>query len=92
MNKLNILFDTTGIPQLADFGVSSITFHPSNNASSPYHAFSVRWSAPEILDPKRGDPGRPTKASDVYAFAMVVIEVMRCDTTTLIFSGSHHFL
>jgi serine/threonine protein kinase len=75
LKGLNILFDTTGIPQLADFGVSSITFHPSNNASSPYHAFSVRWSAPEILDPKRGDPGRPTKASDVYAFAMVVIEI-----------------
>ena len=34
------------------------------------------WMSPELLDPKRfGSNGRPTRASDCYAFGMVIYEV-----------------
>ncbi|KAF9789191.1 kinase-like domain-containing protein [Thelephora terrestris] len=79
----NILFDNTGVPKITDFGVSSITLNiHTNNASTPNSGFSMRWTAPEILEPPNNDPIRPTKASDVYAFAMVVIEI---------FTGKHPF-
>ena len=54
-----------------------MTFDPtSNNASTPWRGYSLRWAAPEILEaPSNGDARRPTKMSDVYAFAMVVVEV-----------------
>lgn len=71
----NILFDGAGVPQITDFGVSSITFHQTNNASTPTHGYSIRWAAPEILEALNEISKRPTKMSDVYAFAMVVIEV-----------------
>lgn len=74
MKGPNILFDDRGIPQIADFGECSITFNPTANASTPYHGRTIRWSAPEIIE-ARNDNSRPTKASDVYSFAMVVIEI-----------------
>jgi serine/threonine protein kinase len=75
IHQPNILFDNTGVPKITDFGVSSITVNVhTNNASTPNSGVSMRWTAPEILEPPNSDPVRPTKASDVYAFAMVVIE------------------
>ena len=80
MDQENILFDSEGIPRISDFGISSMTFDPtSNNASTPFRGYSLRWAAPEILEaPPSGEARRPTKMSDVYAFGMVVIEV-GCD-------------
>ena len=72
----NILFDHTGVPRLSDFGISSITANAdSNNASTPLISFSVRWAAPEILSAPSEDIKRATRMSDVYSFAMVVVEV-----------------
>ncbi|KAF9647902.1 kinase-like protein [Thelephora ganbajun] len=76
MKGRNILFDSAGIPQINDFGFSSITFNPvSNNASSPFRGYSIRWAAPEILEASNDNSRRPTKMSDVYAFGMVVVEI-----------------
>ena len=76
VHQENILFDTAGIPRIADFGISTITFNPiSNNASTPYHDYSLPWAAPEILEGPNDESRRPTKMSDVYAFGMVVVEV-----------------
>lgn len=76
MHQPNILFDSAGIPRIGDFGASSITFDPvSKNASTPSQAYSLRWAAPEILEAQNDESRRPTKKSDVYAFAMVVVEV-----------------
>ena len=72
--QMNILFDSAGVPQIADFGVASITFRPTINASTPSNSYTLRWAAPEILE-ARNEDRRATKMSDVYAFAMVVIEV-----------------
>ena len=80
MHQENILFDSAGIPRISDFGISSMTFDPtSKNASTPFHGYSLRWAAPEILEaPLNSEARRPTKMSDVYAFGMVAVEV-RCD-------------
>ena len=77
ISQENILFDSTGVPRIADFGISSITFDPkSNNASTAWRGYSLRWAAPEILTaPLQSELMRPTKMADAYAFGMVVIEV-----------------
>ena len=77
IHQPNILFDGAGTPQIADFGASSITFNPhtSNSSTAVAHGHSIRWAAPEILQPMEAESRRPTRASDVYAFAMVVVEV-----------------
>lgn len=74
IRQLNIMLDSAGVPRIIDFGVASITFNPTSNASTPSNAFSLRWAAPEILE-GLNESRRPTKMSDVYAFAMVVVEV-----------------
>ena len=80
MDQENILFDSTGIPRISDFGIFSITFDPtSNNASTSFRGYNIRWAAPEILEaPLNSEVRRLTKMSDVYAFGMVVVEV-QCD-------------
>ena len=53
-----------------------MTINPyTNNASTPSRGCTIRWAAPEILDAPDEEARRPTKMSDVYAFAMVVVEV-----------------
>ena len=80
MDQENILFSSTGVPQISDFGNSSVTFDPkSKNASTLWCGYTLRWAAPEILEAEPDDEAvRPTKMSDVYAFGMVVVEV-GCD-------------
>jgi hypothetical protein len=38
---------------------------------------TLRWMAPELLDPDKFDlpNSNPTKATDVYAMAMVILQV-----------------
>ena len=70
--QMNILFESTGVPQITDFESSSIALNPYR--INDLTTSSLRWVAPEILE-ARNDDRHPTKMSDVYAFAMVVIEV-----------------
>jgi len=77
----NILIDAMGNPRLTDFGFSSITMNDrSVNASTPNRRGSMRWRGPELLVSSTKVKGkvkstRPTKKSDMYSLAMVVIEV-----------------
>jgi len=79
----NILIDDMGNPRLTDFGFSSITMNDrSVNASTENRRGSTRWRAPELLalstkvvDKGKAKSTRPTRMSDVYSLAMVVIEV-----------------
>lgn len=62
--------------------MSSITKNANSvNASTESGRGTLRWRAPELLqlsgkqDAKTQVPVRPTKESDMYSFAMVVVEV-----------------
>ena len=79
----NILIDPNGNPRLTDFGFSLITRNISSvHASTPNGRGPTRWRAPELLalstkakDQDKVKLARPTKKSDAYSFAMVVMEV-----------------
>jgi len=76
----NILINDSGRACLADFGLASITSDPlSVNASTSGATHgSARWMAPELLNPEHPDQdvNRPTEASDIWALAMVMVEVL----------------
>ncbi|KAF9646889.1 kinase-like protein [Thelephora ganbajun] len=90
LKSSNVLIDSGGNPRLTDFGLSSVTRNDiSANASTPNGGGTIRWRAPELfeLSTKAKDEGkaklpRPTKKSDTYSLAMVVIEI---------FTGRHPF-
>ena len=62
--------DDAGCARLADFGLAAVTLE-FGSAGSTEDGYALRWAAPEILDDERP----VSKESDVYSFAMVVIEV-----------------
>ena len=67
----SILVDATGHARITDFGLATIIRNFDclpRESDNQDHA--VRWSAPEILD-----GGASGKESDVFSFAMVMIEV-----------------
>ena len=81
--KSNILIDNSGHACIAGFNLLTIIPDElSITSSNPPKGTtqwvgSMRWSAPEVL---RG--GVPTEKTDVYSFAMIMIEVrhgyLRC--------------
>lgn len=68
--KSNILVDQDGRALLTDFGSPSVAWTHQDASKE-----TARWCAPEVLgdDPLSGT--RPTFASDVFSFGMVVFEV-----------------
>ena len=61
--------DDAGCPRLTDFGFSCVTSELGSTVSKT-DGHAVRWAAPEVLDMKLP----VSKASDVFSFAMVIIE------------------
>ena len=75
--KDNILITTSGAACLGDFGLSSIASFSCTETSAHGARGTVRWMAPELILPvDEKSSRRSTKESDVYAFAMVAIEVL----------------
>ncbi|CAA7268614.1 unnamed protein product [Cyclocybe aegerita] len=76
----NILVTDTGTACLCDFGLSSIagnamsTYAPFETGSDNICGGTVRWQAPELLDPCIDDP-RKSPETDVYAFGCVCYEI-----------------
>ena len=69
--QLNVLVDDTGHACLADFGFATVTQNlDSIRSTQPHHGHTGRWAALEILN-----EGRHSKEADVFAFAMVMVEV-----------------
>ncbi|KAJ7449253.1 kinase-like domain-containing protein, partial [Mycena latifolia] len=77
----NILVDDDGHPRLADFGLAS---YANATVKSSARSGSLRWMAPELLDPGclQIESFRRTFATDVYAFACVCYEL---------YHGNHPF-
>jgi serine/threonine protein kinase len=75
-HQMNILVEVVDkIPhaRLADFGIATVTKNlDSIRSETRQDVHTPRWSAPEIIREHN-----PTKESDVYSFAMVMIEVHR---------------
>jgi len=64
--------DGSGHARIADFGLATVTQNlDSFRSASRQHGHSARWAAPEILNER----GTHSKEADVFAFAMVIIEV-----------------
>ena len=78
--QANILIDQASNPRLADFGLLKIISDPANllSSSSYTHGGTARWMSPELIDPQQFGfkKSRPTKASDCYAFGMVIYETI----------------
>ena len=63
--------DNSGNARIADFGFTTVTLDlDSVQGVLCQRGFTPRWTAPEVLD-----EGPSSKKSDVFSFAMVMIEV-----------------
>ena len=63
--------DDSGGARIADFGFTTVTLNlDSARSVQCQRGFTPRWTAPEVLD-----EGPHSKESDVFSFAMVIIEV-----------------
>ena len=56
---------------MTDFGFASVARGLHSVLVTSVQGYTARWAAPEVLE--TGD--KNTRAADVFAFAMVVIEV-----------------
>ncbi|KAJ7224784.1 kinase-like domain-containing protein [Mycena rebaudengoi] len=75
LRAANILITQDWSACLADFGLTSFTDATVATTTS-HQASTLRWMAPELIDPDRfGLQFRRTKATDVYAFACVCLEL-----------------
>jgi len=63
----NILIDDSGHARITEFGLARVT-----RSVSHQNVHTARWTAPEVLN-----EGPHSKESDVFSFAMVMIEVCR---------------
>ena len=63
--------DDSGNARITDFGLTTVTLNLESVRSAQYQrSFTARWSAPEVL---KEEPH--SKESDIFSFAMVMIEV-----------------
>jgi serine/threonine protein kinase len=75
------LIKDNGRACLADFGLASMMADAiPGYITSWIHGGTVRWMAPEVLDPRNfglsGSECMPTIESDIFAIGMVIYEVV----------------
>jgi len=68
----NILVDDSGNARIVDFGLTTVTHNLDSMRSASHHGHTPRWTAPEVLN-----GGGYSKEADIFAFAMVMVEVRR---------------
>ncbi|TDL24969.1 kinase-like protein [Rickenella mellea] len=71
----NIFVSETEHALIADFGLSILTEQPGFTSDS-WGNGSLRWMAAELLSEEIAEDTRRTTASDIYAYACTVLEVL----------------
>ncbi|KZT03176.1 kinase-like protein [Laetiporus sulphureus 93-53] len=81
LKGVNILIDGNGVACLTDFGLATVICVPRSIGGRSFHTTTslsgtVRWMAPEILDPEAAglEHARPSCEGDIYALSMVMWE------------------
>ena len=86
--QCNILVTNDNPPRacLADFGLSTLTLNTQGATITITSGGTPSYMAPELLLPKKfnKESAQPTKPADIYAFGMVIFEVL---TGTKVFSN-----
>jgi len=79
LNQTNVLITRGGRARLSDYGLMPIqSNHAFMIAATPGVVGISRWLAPELIDPPRKKGYQQpagTKPADIFAFAMLAIEV-----------------
>jgi serine/threonine protein kinase len=78
--QLNVLVNRSGHGCLADFGLANlvdegILHWTSIQTTGHQGSGTLRWQAPELIDPPSDESAKATPASDIYSFACVCYEV-----------------
>ena len=78
--QLNVLVNRSGRACLADFGLANLVDEDilrwSSIETTDHHSIgTLRWQAPELIDPPTDKSAKATPASDIYSFACVCYEV-----------------
>ena len=95
--QANVLINSQRRACLADFGLVAIREEASSvdGPSVDKVAGTIRWMAPEILDPerygyiKRTRRKLPSKSTDIYALGMTILEARAI--SLLLLPLSHNF-
>lgn len=79
-SQSNVLIEDDGRALISDIGIYTVV--SQSDFTTANIAGSCRWTAPEVLDPPEEDEEKPlsavlTRETDVYAYGMTVLEVMR---------------
>ncbi|KLO13875.1 kinase-like protein [Schizopora paradoxa] len=74
----NILISAHGTPLLADFGLSVALSHSQSTMGMTTASTkgTVRWMAIELLSVLGDEPSKPCEQTDMWAFGMVVYELL----------------
>ncbi|KAG1857455.1 kinase-like domain-containing protein [Suillus subluteus] len=76
----NVLIDENGNALLADFGLSCLLADHETSFFGSLGPGAIRWAAPEIipLNPEtpNGEVSKPNKASDIYSFGCIMMQVL----------------
>ncbi|KIJ97720.1 hypothetical protein K443DRAFT_236688 [Laccaria amethystina LaAM-08-1] len=80
LKGLNVLVNRSRRGCLADFGLANlvddnILHWTSIQTTGPQSGGTLRWQAPELINPPSDESAKATPASDIYSFACVCYEV-----------------
>ena len=87
--QLNVLVNRSGRGCLGDFGLANlvdedILRRPLIRTTVYQSSRTLRWQAPELIDPPSDESAKATPASDIYSFACVCYEVSGADISKIV--------
>ncbi|KAI8992710.1 hypothetical protein BD414DRAFT_283223 [Trametes punicea] len=72
LKGVNVLVNDKGHCVISDFGQSEMRLEAARISGKPLPQGTLRWKAPELISGN----GKLTKETDVYAFAITVVEIL----------------